>query len=93
MVRGGYMETNEVGDFEWYTMAVAKPCKIPNGLAMQMITMLWTHNVHDLAPRRQGFWSAKMKRLLLHTMLSRRSSVRFGPAFALCGCTEMAAVR
>jgi len=50
MVRGGYMEKNEVGDFEWYTMAVAKPCKIPNGLAMQMITMLRTHNVHDLAP-------------------------------------------
>ena len=49
MVRGGYMAKNEMGDFEWYTMAVAKPCKI-NGLAMQMITMLRTHNVHDLAP-------------------------------------------
>ena len=36
MAGSGYMETHHVGDLEWFTLAVAKPCKIPAGTFMWM---------------------------------------------------------
>lgn len=38
--RGMHHETHEIGEYEWYVMAVAKPKPIPKGLAPQMTNMV-----------------------------------------------------